>query len=256
MQEKDIYEKLAAHLSKLPMGLPASEELIEILKESFTPREAEVATALPNNVVPLGFVEISKIPKVAGLSKEEMVEVLENLSQRGLVFTGKTQSGEKGYALWQYGFGFPQVFHWKGEDTPQARKMAEHLHKYTSNPKVHKERSHFKGPKPYRYIPIKQSIEVAKQGVYSQHMMEEVVGNAKSFAVAHCPCRVRHNIVSEGCDHPTDVCLKFNDTAEFLTEKGFARKITREEALEIIEKSEEAGLVHFVDNAGGDIQHN
>ena len=37
---------------------------------------------------------------------------------------------------------------------------------------------------------------------------------------------------------------------------GCGKEITKEEALEIIRKSEEAGLVHFVDNAFGDIKHN
>jgi Fe-S-cluster-containing hydrogenase component 2 len=87
-------------------------------------------------------------------------------------------------------------------------------------------------------------------------MMEEAIGNAGAFAVTHCPCRVKHAMVEEACDHPTEVCLKFNEMAEFLIEKGFARKITRDEALDIIQKSADAGLVHFVDNAGGDIQHN
>jgi len=87
-------------------------------------------------------------------------------------------------------------------------------------------------------------------------MMEEVVTNAKDFAVAHCTCCVSASMLGESCDHPTEVCVKFNDSARYLIEKSFAREITKEEALEIIHKSEELGLVHFVDNAEGDIQHN
>lgn len=50
--------------------------------------------------------------------------------------------------------------------------------------------------------------------------------------------------------------MKFNDVARFVIDRGLAREITQEEALDIIELSEKAGLVHFVDNAEGDIQHN
>jgi ferredoxin len=39
-------------------------------------------------------------------------------------------------------------------------------------------------------------------------------------------------------------------------ERELAREITKEEALEITKKSEEAGLVHFVDNAMGNVKHN
>jgi NAD-dependent dihydropyrimidine dehydrogenase PreA subunit len=59
-----------------------------------------------------------------------------------------------------------------------------------------------------------------------------------------------------GCDHPLEVCLKFDDMAEYLIERELAREITREKALEVIRKSEDAGLVHFVDNAIKDIKHN
>lgn len=50
--------------------------------------------------------------------------------------------------------------------------------------------------------------------------------------------------------------MKFDDMVEFLIEKGFGREITKEEAQEIIKKTEEDGLVHFVDNAEEDVKHN
>ena len=257
MTEKDVYEKLADHFKYMGMPIPSSEEFIETLRANLLPLEAEVLLALPNRVAPLDFVGIDDMPQIAGVAKEEMQEILERVSEKGIVFSGRTQKGEKGYALWQMGFGYSQAFFWKGEDTPHARKMAELRQKHFRNPEVIREtRALFEGTKPYRYIPVGESIPVEKQAVYSQHMMEEVVKNSDAFAVAHCPCRVAHGLTGEGCDHPNDVCLKFNETARFLIEKGFAREITREEALDIIQRSEEAGLVHFVDNAGEKIQTN
>ncbi len=35
--DEEIYKKLAKHLSSLGMGYPEKEELMEILKENFTP---------------------------------------------------------------------------------------------------------------------------------------------------------------------------------------------------------------------------
>jgi Fe-S-cluster-containing hydrogenase component 2 len=257
MPEKDVYEKLGDHFELMGMPIPASGEFIEILRINLSPLEAEVLLALPNRVAPLDFLGIDDIPQIAGVSKEEMQEILDRVSEKGIVFTGKSKEGEKGYALFQNGFGYSQAFFWKGEDTPHARKMAELHRKHLRNPEVlRKTLTHFEGTKPYRYIPVGESIPIEKQAVYSQHMMEEAVKNSEAFAVAHCPCRMRYALTGEGCDHPTDVCLKFNEAARFLIEKGFAREVTREEALSIIQRSEEAGLVHFVDNAGENIQHN
>jgi ferredoxin len=44
--------------------------------------------------------------------------------------------------------------------------------------------------------------------------------------------------------------------ADFVIERGLAREVTREEAGAIVEESEKAGLVHFVDNAQGKVKHN
>ena len=43
MMTEDVYKKLAKHLASLGMGYPEKEELMEILRENFTPLEAEVA---------------------------------------------------------------------------------------------------------------------------------------------------------------------------------------------------------------------
>ena len=115
MTEKDIYEKLADHLELMGMPIPASEEFIEILRINLSPLEAEVLLALPNRVAPLDFVGIDDMPQIAGLSKEEMQEILDRISEKGIVFTGKTRKGVKGYALWQTGFGYSQAFFWKGK---------------------------------------------------------------------------------------------------------------------------------------------
>ena len=41
--DKDNHEQLARHLSVMGMGLPHKDELVDILKETFTEQEAEIA---------------------------------------------------------------------------------------------------------------------------------------------------------------------------------------------------------------------
>ena len=255
MTQKDIYERLAEHLSHLGMGYPFRDDLVAILKENFSRQEAEVALAIPAKPIPLEPVEVDEIQKGIDLPREKLAEILESLSRRGLLFSGKTDKGEKGFALQQVGFGFPQTFFWKNEDTPHARKMAAMTAKYF-NRKVTQEA--FAGPatKPYRYIPVGRTIPTTKQAIFPFQMMETVVEKAEVIAVAHCGCRVAYRLAGKGCEHPTEVCMKYNDMARYVIEKGFAREITKQEALELIKKSEAAGLVHFVDNAEGEIQHN
>jgi len=154
------------------------------------------------------------------------------------------------------GFGFPQTFFWSGKDTPQARRMATLTAKYFNREVTREAFSYASDPKPYRYIPVGRSLEVSKQAVLPLHMMEKVIEDAKRIAVAHCSCRTLYRLAGKSCEHPTEVCLKFNAMASYVIERGFAREITKEEALRIVLKAEEEGLVHFVDNAEGEIQHN
>ncbi len=203
---QDIYERLAFHLSTLGMGWPYRENLLDILRENFTPQEAEVALALPSKVAPLHLAGVDDIARNTSLPRKELEDMLESLSERGLLFTGKIREGEKGYALQQVSFGFPQSFFWKGEDTPHARKMAELVAKYF-NRQVTQEANAGSETKPFRYIPVGKTIDREIQAVYPYHTMEKVIQQAKVFAVAHCPCRMSMQLKGRGCEHPLEMCM-------------------------------------------------
>ena len=254
METEDIYKQLADHLSALGMGYPPNEDLEELLRANFNPVEAEIALAIPTRVIPLQPVGIDEIVGTVSLSRAELEDILEDLSQRGLLFSGTTADGEKGYALQQVGFSFPQTFFWKGEDTPHARNMAGLVAKYF-NRKVTQE-AYASQTKAFRYIPVDKTIEPHIQAVYPYHMMESVIQQATHFAVCHCSCRMIARLRGRGCEHPMEVCMKFDEVAQYVIDRKLGRELGREEAQDIIKRSEEAGLVHFVDNAIRDIKHN
>ena len=68
---------------------------------------------------------------------------------------------------------------------------------------------------------------------------------ANSFHIQDCICRAQQDqLGSRKCDFPVNMCLGFS-SEEGAAGPGF---ISREEALAILEKSEEVGLVHTVSN--------
>ncbi len=254
MEDHDVYQKLAVHLNNLGMGYPVRDTLLEILKENLTRAEAEIALALPTGVIPLSPVGVDTILTKIAMSRDELVEALERMARKGLLYVGRTSEGHVGYALQQVGFGFPQTFFWKGEDTPHARKMAALVAKYFGR-QVTSE-AYGSETKPFRYIPVATAVRPDLQAVFPVEIMEEVIARARRIALAHCPCRISYQLVGRGCDHPTEVCMKFDELADFVIERGLAREITTDEALEVIRLTERVGLVHFVDNAQGNIKHN
>ena len=52
-----------------------------------------------------------------------------------------------------------------------------------------------------------------------------------------------------GCDRPTDNCLIFDTPAKFLIQRGYAQEISKEQALQVLDRAEEAGLVHTSNNS-------
>lgn len=254
MEEQNVYQKLADHLHNVGMGYPVRDTLLEILRENLTPAEAEIAMALPAGVIPLFPVSVDEIGSRIAMPRDELKPALERMAEKGVLYVGTTPAGEKGYALLHVGFGFPQTFFWKGEDTPHARKMAFLVAKYF-NRQVTQE-SYGSKTKAYRYIPVRKAIKADLQAVFPMQLMEDVVAKARRIAVAHCPCRIGYRLVGRGCEHPTEVCMKFDELADFVIDRGLARELSKEQALDVLRITEEAGLVHFVDNAEGEIKHN
>jgi formate hydrogenlyase subunit 6/NADH:ubiquinone oxidoreductase subunit I len=252
---EDVYARLAKHLSSLGMGYPPKEELLEILKSTFTFREAEVALLLPTEVIPFQPVSAAKLASDTGIPVAELETVLSDLVNRGLLYSGKTEEGKTGFALQQFGYGFPQAFLWGGVDQPDAKRMAELVAKYGRKDELY-EVYGTTPTKAFRYLPNTVHIEPETHAVFPFEMMENVIKNARIIALVSCACRVTAQLIGKKrCEHPLEVCMKFDELAEYVIERGLGREVNKTEALEVIKRCEEAGLVHLVDNAREGIKH-
>ena len=69
------------------------------------------------------------------------------------------------------------------------------------------------------------------------------------FSVSPCSCRASRTSINDGCGHlAEEMCVQMGKGAEHYIRTGRARQITREEALEIIHRAEENGLMHDIPN--------
>ena len=99
-------------------------------------------------------------------------------------------------------------------------------------------------PKPYtRVIPVDVSVE-AKTHILDFESVSEVVKNAKTLAVTKCTCR----LTARKCDRPLETCIQVNNAAAYALARGTGRKIDVKEALDILKKAEEEGLIHVTVN--------
>ena len=249
------YNRLATHLEHLTMGYPYTEELIDLLKEMFSPTEAQVALAIPNDLAPLAVSGLENIAARTDLPMSAVAEALESMAARNILYSAPTHDGATGYALLQVGYGLPQTFFWGGKQDDTAKKMAKLVLNYFKVPITQKIYGGVR-TKSFKYSPANMSIEIPMQGVMPNEQVGPIVDAATKIAVAHCPCRMSAKILGRSdCPHSLEVCVKYDEMAEFVIDKGLAREVSKDEAHQIMENSEKEGLVHMVDNAQGQIKH-
>jgi NADPH-dependent glutamate synthase beta subunit-like oxidoreductase/NAD-dependent dihydropyrimidine dehydrogenase PreA subunit len=99
-----------------------------------------------------------------------------------------------------------------------------------------------------RVIPVESALENEKH-VGTNEEISEIVENATRIAVTDCSCRRTRRLMGEGCGHlEKDVCIFFNEAAEYHIRTGHGREIDKEECYDILRRCEENGLIHEVSN--------
>ncbi len=91
-------------------------------------------------------------------------------------------------------------------------------------------------------IPVNYMIE-ADHRVFDLSEVEKILREAKRITVQDCGCKTEYG----NCDAPRDVCIGLDEEADYTLEKKTmnVREINIDEALDVLRRSHEAGLVHM-----------
>ena len=231
------YHQLREFLDTFPLGFPgtASGVEIKILKKLFTPAEAQLAVQL--SPVPEAAEQIAQR---AALDPNKLVEKLESMSQKGLIFRlhreGKTFYNAAPFMIGLYEYSVKKI------DEELAGLFKEY---YDTAYQKEMGASNIPG---FKVIPVEETIS-ADIVLLPYHKIKEDIRAARKIAVADCVCRKEAHLTGGGCDAPLETCLSFGVAAEYYIENGLGREITADEAITIIEKADHAGLVHAGANA-------
>ncbi|MEG2383233.1 MAG: FAD-dependent oxidoreductase [Oscillospiraceae bacterium] len=102
-----------------------------------------------------------------------------------------------------------------------------------------------------RVVPIETAIEGNSKSVPYEHL-SYYLSKYDTFSVADCSCRKSRRFLGQGCGHlEKDMCIQMGTGAEYYIRTGRARQITREEAMDILKRAEENGLMHQIPNIEG-----
>ena len=226
----EVYLKLREQLDQYSFGFPATESGVElkILEKLFTEGEAGMFLLLsPMAEAP------EAVAQRTGRDLDEAASLLERMAEKGLIFRLHEDETVK-YAAVPF---VPGIYEFQLGTLD--RELAELFEQYEEEglQEALAEEATFMRP-----IPIKRSVDVS-YSIATYDDSRELVKKQKLIAVGNCICRVQRGLIDKACDKPLDVCLTFGAFAQHYIDLNMARKIKVEEALEILERSEDAGLV-------------
>jgi len=235
--EGQVYRDLQKHLDSLPIGYPptASGVEIRILKHLFTPEEARIATKL--SIIPEPLSEIYERVKNSGISIEKLERVLDHMVHKGTILI-ITREGEKYYRNAMLAVGMFEL-----QVDRLTKDFAEDLLQYLDEAFA-EELYRTKIPQ-LRTIPVEKSIPYERHVSTYDDVRQIIKSVDGQIVVANCVCRQAKDVIGESCTctNLRETCLVFRGVAKHHLDLGLARPITKEEALDILGKAEEAGLV-------------
>jgi len=88
-------------------------------------------------------------------------------------------------------------------------------------------------------VPVNISIQ-GQQTILDLSSVENILRNAEVITLEDCGCRAKWH----KCDAPLDVCLSLGDEAREAMKHG-AKRISLAQALVVLQRSHQAGLVHL-----------
>jgi Pyruvate/2-oxoacid:ferredoxin oxidoreductase delta subunit len=212
---------------------------------------------------------LAQLTESSGFPAEKAGTLAKNLAQKGLVFNQPNSHGVMVYRLlplmmigvMEYKFMGPLTgSHEEKELARLFEKMLADLREQTQSqydallpffqaaPAIDRTvpAGHTTDGRKIRVVPVQKPIEGGEEFVLPSQTVEEIIAKFDDIAVGHCFCRQRRNLLGEPCrtQAPVVNCFTFGKSARHTVAQGFAKPVTRDEALAILKEAEQAGLIH------------
>lgn len=102
-------------------------------------------------------------------------------------------------------------------------------------------------------IPVEQAIDAKNTSLDIEHISYWLKKYEGHLSVGICSCRYGRSKLNEGCgDSCEEWCIGVGDMADYCVETNKGRKITYEEAIQILKNAETNGYVHQITNIDGE----
>ncbi len=226
-----VFERLADALDRLPNGYPRTASRVElrILEKIFSTEDALIAGYLTGEFEP-----IDVIAARAGLPPADVKAGLNRMSKLGQVWFYQHE-GKLIFRLAPFVVGIYEA---------QVDVMDHELAHLVENYMLEGGAAGIMGIQPalHRVIPTQGTVK--SEWILPYDNVRAILLNAKSYHVGDCICRAQQDQIGRKCTYPLKMCLSFSAYER----PAGPDSLTQEQALALLDQTEEIGLVHTVSN--------
>ena len=197
----------------------------------------------------------AEIAKLTGKTEDHVTELLTDAAKHGIVeYNWENPQHEKQWYVQLFVPGIAEMTNmvlWQVEKYPE---LADSFDKMTFLPLEGK--THLIPPGGdgigMHVIPVESAIPAKSESASIEHLTHWLEKYDGHLSVGYCSCRNARRLFNEGSGEiQDDCCIGVGDFADYLIETDKGRPITKEEALDILKRSEENGYVHQTTNIDG-----
>ncbi len=243
--EDNIYRRLGQKIDSLTVKAPWNETFYNILKELYTPEEAEIIVNMPYTLSSIG-----RIAKVTKVNKACLNNLLEKLSNKGLVLDVWNQNdGQYYYMPSPLLIGIFEFTMMRMRNDHDKKECAELFYEYFKS-FYSANFSHNEQLSVLRVIPVEETIRPSDYiEFFDYERASSLIENSHRFAIGLCSCRNEKYYNGEKkCDAPLENCSPLGIGADYAIRHNLAREVSKSEMLENFARSKELGLVFCAEN--------
>ena len=234
-----LYRRLQLVLDKETLGFPETPSGSDqrLLRQLFSVKQAKAVIHLTYKF--LTVQQVFERAKDCEYTIEELEKVLDECAMRGMIGY-KKKEGVKYYRTIHYLLGMAEG----GIHDKPTKEYYAAVNEYARDGLFWKAFLATKVSQ-MRTIPIEQSLENTKNVASYDQVKEIVINTGGPYVIVECVCRKGAAAAGKPCKRTSrgETCMSLGDSAKAALEFGHGREITQVEALEILKKNGEDGLV-------------
>jgi ferredoxin len=239
--DQKVLVKLIDRLNRYPIGLPDAPEIREFLSIFLTEDEAYIGSLFP-----LREATARELAKKTGWNVQKTEEVLNGMAEKGAVIDFYLTDKDQYWLLTPSIIGFIELSLMKTHQELPMKQMAKLLYKYEHDKLLEEV---FGSKTQFTRALIEHDVPISSE-VMTYAEVAEVIKDAGGGSVQRCFCRQQAELLDRPCKVSgyEEICITLGKGSDFLVRRGFGRRASAQELLEITRELGEKGLIHVTDN--------